>query len=222
MFSDNKQLIGSHWLYDDLVESMKDFDASTVAYSSVEPYMTVSELKEVQYANELSDEQLEKEWYRLLNMNRYLVYMKNNEAKIVHQYLLYNKVFTKNQWDKTLCPMIKVFDFNADYERFEKEIIIHAESYIVKYANQIMSELNRGILAVFPVTDFDIAFDMFREEKKDSDDGIYFNVIYFLGTVILDFCRNWPDAKFTVQRRLSKYISTIASLSNPHWNTVFH
>ena len=67
MFSDNKQLIGSHWLYDDLVESMKDFDASTVAYSSIEPYMTVSEIKELQYANEFSDEHLEKEWYRLLN-----------------------------------------------------------------------------------------------------------------------------------------------------------
>ena len=115
--------------------------------------------------------------------------------------------------------MIRVFEFNADYDKFEKEIIIHAESYIVKYANQIISELNRGVLSLC-ADDFDIAFEIFKEEKKENDDGIYFNVIYFLGRAILDFCRKWTDANFTVQRRLSRYIASIASLSNPYWNII--
>lgn len=216
MFSDNKQLIGHHWLYEDLVDSMKDFNVS-VAYEMTDPYMQTYEIRDLLDTRDFNSDEVQLNLYRLLNMNKKGVYMYDNEAKLVHQLLVYNNVFTKNQWDK-LAQLVKVFEFNADYKAFMNEITINAESYIVKYAGTIVNELNRGILVVLnSQAEFEVMFDMFKTVRKNNFDDYCFKTIYFLGKCILEFKSRWNDSDLTVQRRLTKYIASVSKLDNPYW-----
>ena len=219
MFSDNKSLIGHNWLYDYLSESMKNFNVSDY-YDKAHPYMEIHEVRSLLENNDFDSEKVQTELKRLLNYNSRAHYMSDYEATLVHQFLMSQNVFTPNQWDK-LCPLVKAFDFNNDYKTLLNYIVINAESYIIKYADDILHELNRGILAVLNVSrdDFEVMFEMF-EKSLDHKDDIYPKVIHFLGECLLEFYEKWIDDNGTVQMRLSKYIASIASVDNPYW-TIF-
>lgn len=220
MFSDNKSLIGHNWLYDYLSESMSNFDMSDY-YDKVHPYMEIHEVKSLLENSDFNSEKVQTELERLLNYNNRAHYMLDDEAILVHQCLMSQNVFTTSQWDK-LCPLVKVFDFNNDYRSLMNYIFINAESYIIKYANDILHELNLGILAVLKVSrdDFEEMFETF-EKSLDYKDDIYPKVIRFLGECLLEFHEKWIDDWGTVQMRLSKHIASIASVDNPYWNDRF-
>lgn len=217
MFSDNKSLIGHNWLYEYLCESMKNFNVSDY-HDKAHPYMEIHEVRSLLENNDFDSEKVQTELERLLNYNMRAHYMIDDEAILVHQYLMSQNVFTPNQWDK-LCPLVKVFDFNNDYRSLMNYIVINAEPYLIKYANDILHELNRGILAVLNISrdDFEVMFEMFEKSSGHVDEERP-KVMCFLGECLLDFHEKWIDDNGTVQMRLSKYIASIASVDNPYWN----
>jgi len=219
MFSDNKSLIGHNWLYDYLSESMKNFNESAY-YDRAHPYLDIHEVRGLLMKKGFDSEETQTELKRLLNYDHSSYYMEDDEAVLVHQYLMSQNAFTANQWDK-LCPFVKVFDYNADFRSLLNYIVINAESYIIKYADDVLHELNRGILAVLKISrdDFEVMFEMFEKSFSHKDET-FLKLIHFLGDCLLDFYEKWPDDFGTAQKRLSKYIASIASVDNPYW-TIF-
>ena len=233
MFSDNKKLIGLNPMYDNLVKSMDGFDYHS-NNSCRSGFVNPESLNMMRRAvdSDLSDKDNYMTLYKIMNMMSVSfnlpsqVYLTNAEAVDRHKCMMFNNVFTKDQWEKAFS-VTDVFDFNDIWCHMRDLIYIHAGYYIDCYGYLIVEELKTGNLSIDFLIDKNIhnwesSALQFKNNNPEMYDNpklpYYFSTIGYIGAEMLEVYETWKESLPTLVTRMIKFIcSNSDSINNPYF-----